>query len=63
MDNVKEVKLVCDPCEIRVSKKNQKEWKDMKHPFYFIPNYFREVALIGHDEEIEEAEKKIEEFF
>ena len=35
----------------------------MKHPFYFIPNYFREVALIGNEEEIETAEKKIDQFF
>lgn len=35
----------------------------MKHPFYFIPNYFREVALIGSDEEISVAEKKVDNFF
>ena len=62
MDNVKEIKLTVDPCEIRV-KRMQKEWKDMKHPFYFIPNYFREVALIGSDEEISVAEKKVDNFF
>jgi hypothetical protein len=46
MDHVKEIKLIVDPCEIRV-KKIMKEWKDLRHPFYYIPNYFREVALIG----------------
>jgi hypothetical protein len=46
MDHVKEIKLVVDPCEIRV-KKILREWKDLRHPFYYIPNYFREVSLIG----------------
>lgn len=46
MDNVKEIKLLVDPCEIRV-RRMVKEWKDLRHPFYYIPNYFREVVLIG----------------
>ena len=51
MDNIKEIKLVVDPCEIRV-KRQFKEWKDMKHPFYFIPNYFRDIVLIGTQAEV-----------
>lgn len=46
MENVKEIKLLVDPCEIRV-KQIEREWKDLRHPFYYIPNYFREIALIG----------------
>lgn len=62
MDYVKEVKVMVDPCEIRV-KKMVREWKDLRHPFYYLPNYFREMALIGTKDEIIEAEKKIEYFF
>jgi len=46
MDNVKEVKVLVDPCEIRV-KRMMREWKDLRHPFYYLPNYFREMTLIG----------------
>ena len=56
MDNVKEIKLLVDPCEIRV-KRIVREWKDLRHPFYYIPNYFREIALIGTPSEIEHGEK------
>lgn len=54
MDNIKEIKLLIDPCEIRVKKiyKDWKEWKDLRHPFYYLPNYLREVVLIGTPEEI-----------
>ena len=62
MDNVKEVKVLIDPCEIRV-KKMTREWKDLRHPFYYLPNYFREQILIGTTVEIEYAEKQIEKFF
>ena len=56
MDNVKEVKVQVDPCEIRV-KRMTREWKDLRHPFYYLPNYFREMILIGTAEEIAYAEK------
>ncbi len=46
MDFVKEVKVLVDPCEIRV-KRLTREWKDLRHPFYYLPNYFREMVLIG----------------
>lgn len=62
MDNVKEVKVLVDPCEIRV-KRMMREWKDLRHPFYYLPNYFREMALIGKETEIKEAENRIEQFF
>lgn len=51
MDNVKEVKVMVDPCEIRV-KRMTRDWKDLRHPFYYLPNYSREMALIGTDKEI-----------
>lgn len=62
MDNVKEIKVLVDPCEIRV-KKLVREWKDLRHPFYYLPNYFREVTLIGTQSEIEHGERKIEIFY
>jgi hypothetical protein len=55
MDSVKEIKILVDPCEIRI-KKMTREWKDLRHPFYYLPNYFREMALIGTEKEIEYAE-------
>jgi hypothetical protein len=61
MDHVKEVKVQVDPCEIRI-KKIIREWKELRHPFYYLPNYFREMVLIGSKEEIEAAEKLIEKF-
>lgn len=61
MDNVKEVKVMVDPCELRI-KKMTREWKDLRHPFYYLPNYFREMALIGTDTEIAYAESQIEQF-
>ena len=61
MDHVKEVKVHVDPCEIRI-KKMTRDWKDLRHPFYYLPNYFREVVLIGNQVEIDEAEAKVDRF-
>ncbi len=61
MDNVKDIKTKVDPCELRV-RRNVREWKDMRHPFYYVPNYLREVVFIGTREEIAEGEKKMEEY-
>lgn len=61
MDNVKEIKTKVDPCEMRV-KKLVREWKDLKHPFYYVPNYLREVVFIGSKEEITRAELELEKF-
>ena len=55
MDSVKEIKVAIDPCEVRV-KRMQRDWKDIRHPFYYLPNYLREFALIGTKSEIEFAE-------
>jgi hypothetical protein len=61
MDNVKEIKTRVDPCEMRV-KKMVREWKDLRHPFYYVPNYLREVVFIGSKEEILKAESELEKF-
>ena len=51
MNNVKEIKAMVDPCEIRI-KQNERIWKDLRHPFLYLPNYLREIVLIGTSEEI-----------
>lgn len=61
MDNVKVIKSDIDPCEIRV-KRMVREWKDLRHPFYYLPNYFREVVLIGTKEEVENGEEKLQNY-
>lgn len=61
MNHVKEVKVQVDPCEIRI-KRMTREWKDLRHPFYYLPNYFRELCLIGDKKEIDEAERNLDRF-
>jgi len=56
MEGIKDIKSQLDPCEIRVKRAN-KDTKDLKHPFYYIPNNLREVILIGTQEEINVGEK------
>lgn len=55
-----------DPCEIRIKKVYQfgpnREWKELRHPFFYLPNYFREMVLIGSTKEIDEAEVILEKF-
>jgi hypothetical protein len=63
MDRVKEVKGQIHPCEIRIKKVNKEYRGDLRHPFYTIPIYLREMALIGSTQEIAEAEKILEKFF
>ena len=58
MDNVKEIKSLVDPCEVRI-KQNEKMWKDLRHPFLYLPNYLRDIILIGTNEEINVAERKL----
>ena len=62
MDHVKEVKVQVDPCEIRI-KKMARDWKELRHPFFYLPNYFREMVLIGSQKEISNAEMIIDKFF
>ena len=61
MDNVKEIKSLVDPCEVRI-KQNEKQWKDLRHPFLYLPNYLRDIILIGTFEEIKVAERKLQGF-
>ena len=61
MDNVKEIKSLVDPCEVRI-KPNERMWKDLRHPFLYLPNYLREIILIGTADEIRVAERKLQGF-
>ena len=61
MDHVKEVKVHVNQCDKRI-KKLMRDWKDLRHPFYYLPNYSREMVLIGSSQEIEMAERIIEKF-
>jgi len=47
MDNVKHVKSLVDPAELRVKKSRDRDWKDLRHPFYYVPNFFREMVFTG----------------
>ena len=51
MNNVKEIKALVDPCEVRI-KHNERVWKDLRHPFLYLPNYLRDIILIGTQQEI-----------
>ena len=61
MNNIKEIKAMVDPCEVRIKITEKKE-KDLRHPFLYLPNYLRDVILIGTKEEILKAENKIKGF-
>jgi hypothetical protein len=61
LDYYKEIKQRCEPCDIKV-KKMVRDWKDIRHPFYYIPNYYRELVLIGNRKEIDTAERFVERF-
>lgn len=39
-----------------------RDWKDLRHPFFYLPNYFREMVLIGSQKDINETENYIEKF-
>ena len=47
-----------DPCEVRI-KQTEKVFKDLRHPFLYLPNYLRDIILIGTNDEILIAEKKL----
>lgn len=61
MDNVKEIKCLVDPCEVRI-KHSEGPYKDLRHPFLYLPNYLRDIILIGTFDEIRVAERKLQGF-
>jgi hypothetical protein len=60
--NIKEIKQLIDPCEIRV-KRVMKEKTEINHPFYAVPDLSREVCLIGNEQELNKAEQRLYEFY
>ena len=56
------MKSQIDPCEIRV-KRHVKDKPEIRHPFYSSHNLSRDVSLIGTDEEIKRAEKRLYEYY
>jgi len=63
LDNIKEIKSMIDPCEIRVKRPNLKEKQtDIKHPFFTVPIMTQEICLIGNLNEIKAGEQKLFEF-
>lgn len=57
LDNIKEVKSLIDPCEIRI--RRTKDKSDIKHPFFFVLNTSQEICLIGSEEEVNSGERKL----
>lgn len=63
LDNIKEIKSLIDPCEIRVKRSPfLKEKQEIKHPFYTVPVTCQEICLIGNAEEIRAGEQKLFDF-
>lgn len=71
MDNIKQIKSLIDPCELRIRQLEQRNTKierdprammnertkDMRHPFLYLPNFLRELMLIGTQDEVRTAER------
>ena len=63
LDNIKEIKSLIDPCEIRVKRQAfVKEKQEIKHPFYTVPLTTQEICLIGNVEEVRCGEQKLFDF-
>jgi hypothetical protein len=62
LTNIKEIKQLIDPCEIRV-RRAMKEKTEINHPFFAVPDLTREVCLIGNDQEMTRAEQRLYEFY
>jgi hypothetical protein len=63
LDNIKEIKSLIDPCEIRVKRTLiPKDKTEMKNPFYTLPMTTFEVCLIGTSEEVKIGERKLFDF-
>ena len=62
-ESIYTLKTQIDPAELRIKRTtNHTEMKDLNHPFYFIPNYTKDVLIIGFEEEVRRAEVIITSF-
>ena len=59
--NICELKTKIDPADVRLRKREYKGERDLKHPFYYIPNNNKDIVIIGFDREVERGEKRIKE--
>jgi hypothetical protein len=63
LENIKEIKSMIDPCEIRVKRSIiSAKPQDIKHPFFTVPITQQDICLIGNAEEIKSGEQKLYEF-
>ena len=50
-DSISHIKNLIDPAEMRIKRQLGKfaddGLRELNHPFYFIPNYSRDVLIIG----------------
>jgi hypothetical protein len=60
--NICQLKTLADPADLRLRKKEPKSEKEIKHSFYYVPNVTRDLVIIGFENEIKTAEKRINEF-
>ena len=59
--NICDLKTKIDPADVRLRKREYKGERELKHPFYFIPNNNKDIVIIGFDGEIKKGEKRIKE--
>lgn len=55
------LKTKIDPADVRLRKREYKNERDLKHPFYYIGNSNRDIVIIGYDREVEKGERIIKE--
>jgi hypothetical protein len=51
------LKTNIDPADVRLRKRESKNERDLKHPFYYISNNNREIVIIGNQNDINKAQK------
>lgn len=64
LENIKEIKSLIDPCEIRVKRPQLlTTLKEIRHPFYFVEcGKQTEICLIGSRDEVRSGEQKLLDF-
>jgi hypothetical protein len=60
--NICQLKTLVDPVDLRLRKKDLRSEKEIKHSFYFVPGYTRDLVITGFENELKIAEKQINEF-
>lgn len=47
--NICQLKILIDPADLRLRKKDLKAEKEIKHSFYYVPNSNKDLVIIGFD--------------